>query len=217
MKKLRLTEYLRCFKGLLVLILLTMICTFAPDRAMAHRVTIFAWVEGNKIFTESKFSGGKRVKGGEVTVYDLTGKQLLEGKTDDRGEFSFTIPERTAMKIVIQAGTGHRGEWTIPVDEIEGVVGPGPETTTHGETASKRSEKKLETSGLNLDEIRQTVEQALDQRLKPILKVLVESRESGPTVRDVFGGIGYIVGLMGIAAYFHYRRKSTKDNAKKRE
>ena len=50
MKKLRLTEYLRCFKGLLVLILLTMICTFVPDRAMAHRVTIFAWVEGNKIF-----------------------------------------------------------------------------------------------------------------------------------------------------------------------
>ncbi len=56
---------------------------------MAHKVMIFAWVQGDKIFTESKFSGGKLVKGGDVIVYDLEGNQLLEGQTDDKGEFSF--------------------------------------------------------------------------------------------------------------------------------
>ena len=121
------TKHIRSFKGLFALILLTIICTFSTGPVMAHRVTIFAWVEGDKIFTESKFSGGKLVKGGEVIVYNLTGKQLLEGKTDDQGEFSFKIPKMTGMKIVLQAGMGHRGEWTIPASELGDTPGPDSE------------------------------------------------------------------------------------------
>ena len=195
--------------------LFMMVCVVGADTAMAHRSTIFAWVEGDRVFTESKFSGRRLVKRGDIIVYDLEGNQLLKGKTDDHGKFSFILPKKTAMKIVVQAGMGHRGEWTIPVDEIEGVAGAEAETTTPGETSSKRPEKKVETSKLNLDEIRLTVEEALDQRLKPVLKILVESRESGPKVRDIFGGIGYILGLMGVAAYFHYRRKSAEAERKK--
>ena len=182
---------------------------------MAHRVTIFAWVEGDKIFTESKFSGGKRVKGGEVTVYDLTGKQLLEGKTDDGGEFSFKIPKRTAMKIVLQAGMGHRGEWTIPASELGGGPGPDSEAAEPQKTEARMPEVQTAKSSMSLEQIRRVVEQSLDQRLKPVMKILVESRESGPTARDVFGGIGYILGLMGVAAYFNYRRKTAEIEGKK--
>jgi nickel transport protein len=38
--------------------------------------------------------------------------------------------------------------------------------------------------------------------------MLAESRKQGPTVTEIFGGIGYIIGLMGIAAYFKNRRKN---------
>jgi len=182
---------------------------------MAHRVTIFAWVEGDKIFTESKFSGGKLVKGGEVIVYDPEGTQLLKGKTDNRGEFSFKIPKRTAMKIVLIAGMGHRGDWTIPASDIGGAPEVNSEPAGSQKTGSRRPEEQAATSHISLEQIRQVVEKALDQRLKPVMKILVESREHGPTFRDIFGGIGYILGLMGVASYFHYRRKSAEAERKK--
>jgi len=190
-------------------------CVVWTGPAMAHRVTIFAWVEGDKIFTESKFGGGKLVKGGEVIVYDLTGKQLLEGKTDERGEFSFKIPKKTAMKIVLQAGMGHRGEWTIPASELGGTSEPNPRPTVSQKTGSKMPEVQAAKSSVSLEQIRRVVEQSLDQRLKPVIKILVESRESSPTARDVFGGIGYILGLVGVGAYFNYRRKSAEIEGKK--
>ncbi|MBW2709975.1 MAG: hypothetical protein JRD04_12050 [Deltaproteobacteria bacterium] len=183
---------------------------------MAHRVTIFAWVEGDKIFTESKFSGGKRVKGGAVTVYDLEGKQLLEGKTDDKGEFSFGIPKKkTSLKIVLIAGMGHRGEWTIPASEIGGAPEVNSEPSVRPKPGTGKPGAPAATSHISLPQIRQVVEEALDQRLKPVMKILVESREHGPTFGDIFGGIGYILGLMGVAAYFHYRRKSAEIEGKK--
>jgi len=192
-----------------------MVCIAGIGPAMAHRVIIFAWVEGGKIFTESKFSGGKPVKRGDVIVYDSEGKELLRGKTDDKGEFSFQVPKKTSLKIVLVAGMGHRGEWTIPVSELEDVAGPQTQITTSRKTAPEKSEKQAEVSHLSSNEIRQTVEEALDKRLKPVMKLLVESRDHGPTFRDIFGGIGYILGLVGVAAYFNYRRKSAEIEGKK--
>ena len=197
------------------LILFIMVCIAGTGLAMAHRSIIFAWVEGDKVFTESKFSGGRLVKQGDIIVYDLEGRQLLKGKTDDQGKFSFVVPKKTAMKIVVQAGMGHRGEWTIPVSELKDAAGPQSEITTSQTTAFKKNAKQAEVSHLSSNEIRLTIEEALDKRLKPVMKILVDSREHGPTFRDVFGGIGYILGLMGVAAYFHYRRKSAEAERKK--
>ena len=33
-------------------------------------------------------------------------------------------------------------------------------------------------------------------------RMLVELKEQGPSFRDVVGGIGWIMGLVGLAAYF---------------
>lgn len=204
----------RCKRGF-GLIFFIMVCIAGTGPVMAHRSIIFAWVEGEKIFTESKFSGGRLVKQGDIIVYDLEGNQLLKGKTDEQGKFSFVIPKKTAMKIVVQAGMGHRGEWTIPVSELEDVAGPQTEITTSQKTAPKKTEEQAEVCDATLDDIRQVVEEALDKRLKPVMKILVKSRENRPTFRDIFGGIGYILGLMGVAAYFHYRRKSSEIEGKK--
>jgi nickel transport protein len=47
----------------------------------------------------------------------------------------------------------------------------------------------------------------LDAKLKPVMQLLVETRQSGPSVTDVLGGIGYIFGLIGVAAYFSAKRR----------
>jgi len=85
----------------------------------AHRVNLFARVEGDTVYVESKFSGAKRVYAGKITVSDSEGTELLSGTTDENGEFSFKVPKRAELKIVLEAGTGHRAEWTIAANEIE--------------------------------------------------------------------------------------------------
>ena len=86
----------------------------------AHNVTVFAWVEGDTVTVESKFSGGRRPKNAPIEVYDNAGILLLKGATDDQGKFSFTIPKKTPMKIVLLAGMGHRAEWIISEEDLEG-------------------------------------------------------------------------------------------------
>ena len=85
----------------------------------AHRVNVFAWVEGDTIHVESKFSSGKHVKAGKITVSDAEGTELLTGLTDENGAFSFKVPKKTELKIILEAGTGHRGEWTVAASEIQ--------------------------------------------------------------------------------------------------
>lgn len=178
-----------------------------PGSAAAHKVMVFAWVEGETVHTESKFSGGKPVKEGEILVYDLDGNALLSGKTNEQGEFSFEIPKKTGMKIVIQAGMGHRGEWLLPADEIAPHA-TKTETAVTQETPSGMSEAQTTASSVSLDQIRDVVNHSLDRRLSPVLKMFAESQDKGPTFRDILGGIGYIFGLMGLAAYIQFRRKA---------
>ena len=191
--------------------------------AYAHKVMVFAWVDGNTVFTQSKFSGGKKVKGGKIAVYNTHKKILLEGKTDNEGKFSFEVPEKTTLKIVLYAGTGHRAEWTVPKEDIEEISEEKfskstlkkpqakiPANTISSEPTENRRDEMPQAPqppGPGADEIEQAVEKALDKKLKPVIKMLNESLDRGPTMSEIIGGIGYILGLMGVGAYFHYRRK----------
>ncbi len=187
--------------------------------AQAHRVSVFAWVEGDTVYVESKFSGGRKVKDGLITVTDAGGQELLRGKTDGQGEFSFKIPRRTELHIVLQAGMGHRAQWILPVSDMppagdstgeeaqtQGVQSkPGATGTAVPQSSSAPAAPVL--SGPDAKQIEALVEKALDKKLKPLFKMLAELHQTGPTLGDVLGGIGYIIGLMGLAAYMRYRKK----------
>ena len=177
----------------------------------AHNVNIFAWVDGDRVYTESKFSGGRKAKNATVEVYDNQGNKLLEGKTDENGAFAFTIPQKTSLKVVLIAGMGHRGEWTLPLDEIAPGMSQQPALDMRAEIESPQVSESPQPmkplSGPSAEEIQSVVEKVLDQKLRPLIKLMVESRKQGPSVSDIFGGIGYIAGLVGVAVYFNSRKK----------
>lgn len=54
-------------------------------------------------------------------------------------------------------------------------------------------------------EIEKALEKTLDKKLAPIMRTLAEMREQKVRLTDVLGGLGYIFGLVGIAAYFKRR------------
>jgi nickel transport protein len=187
--------------GVLVLIVsLSLFLGVLP--AEAHRVTVFAWVDGDTVHTESKFPGGREVNEGKIAVFDnVTGEKLLEGQTDAQGAFSFPIPRRTALRIELLAGMGHKSEWIVPAEEIGAAAKSAPVSPA----PAVLPPPPAPASGQDMEAV---LERVLDRKLQPLVRMVVDLRQQGPTLKDVFGGIGYIFGLVGVGAYFHYRRKS---------
>ena len=78
-----------------------------PPAAQAHRVNIFAWTEGPQVVAECGFSGGNKVRQGQMTVFDaVTGAKLLEGRTDDQGVFRFAIPDAGRVHVTKRDAAG---------------------------------------------------------------------------------------------------------------
>lgn len=87
--------------------------------ALAHKVSLFAYAEGGKIYTESYFSDGKAVAGGKVMVYDSQNQLLFEGVTDKDGVLSFDIPKVDDLNIVLNATMGHKNNFKLKKSEVE--------------------------------------------------------------------------------------------------
>ena len=190
--------------------------------AHAHKVSIFAWVEGDMVHTQSKFSGGRRVKNAPVEVYDAQGQKLLEGRTDDKGEFTFKSPGRGPLRIVLIAAMGHKAHWTLSAKELGGsaakTASPGsgkPPAPTHPPAPPAAAPAATNLSAAELQAAVQTaVEKAMDKKLKPVIELLVDAQNPDPSFKDIMGGLGYILGLVGAGAYFNYRRRNTGRQAK---
>lgn len=205
----------------LVLALLLVGAGIEPARA--HRVLVFAWAQGDTVHVEAKFGNGKPVRGGAVAVFDPEGAVAAEGVTDDAGEFVFVAPRKTDLTVVLDAGMGHRGEWTVRAEEIaSGDGGNGNETARAASAPAKVESSSAETpaspgtdapesiSAVSLRDVERIVDRALDRKLKPVMGLLLESRETGPGATEIFGGIGYIFGIAGVALWFRSRRPREK-------
>jgi len=172
----------------------------------AHKVNIFACVEGDKVYTESYFNDGKKCIDSKIEVLDNQGNKLLEGLTDEEGEFSFEVPSEDGdLKIVLSASMGHRVEYSISADELRGAAGLIKE-----EPKEPVSLISPETSSVDLKEIQSIIEDTLDEKLKPIMREMREikkSQEDKISPTEIIGGIGYIIGIFGIAAYFLSRKR----------
>lgn len=175
---------------------------FLSMPALAHKVMVFGWVEDGKVKSISKFSGGKRVKGGKIRVYDDSGAQVLEGVTDDNGEFAFDIPDiSSGLKLELEAAMGHKNISLIPADQLG--VAALAETE---EAPVVETEKMPEApSPVQVADVEKQMEKVLDKKVMPLLHSLIE-KEDKPKLSDILGGIGYIIGLAGLFLYLRGRK-----------
>jgi nickel transport protein len=182
-----------------------MVSFFLPGEAGAHRVNIFAWVEGDTVLVECKYPDGREVYEGVIRVLDSAGKELLNGKTNTKGEFSFKAPKQDDLTIVLEAGMGHRADWPLskqdlaPAGESAVPSAPAPKTEAPSPAAKESAPGAASPLPAGID---QAIEKALDKKLAPVMRMLAEMREQKVRLTDVLGGIGYIIGLVGVAAYF---------------
>ncbi len=209
--------------GMVALLFLVLL----PVAAQAHKVLVFAYVEGGEIVTESGFPGGRPCKACTVTVRDAgSGTVLLEGVSGDDGIWRFPLTEAATaaeqgLEIILDAGEGHRATWKLAPEEYRkagGTAAPATPAAEHatqdiGESPPSQGEQPALSNGERLREldsdalmaaVREEVADVLSRELAPIKRELRQARE--PDLRDILGGIGYLVGLAGLLAYAKSRR-----------
>jgi nickel transport protein len=192
----------------------------------AHKVNVFAYVQGETVVVEGFFSGKAKAMDCQVEVLDSGGKVLIQGVTDKQGIYSFPLsalpPLGGDLVLVLNAGAGHRADYTLaagdlpirtdqvqtkdsqavtdgsPPREAQAETGP---STGAGDTAAK--------AAVNL----KAVEELLDRKIGPLSnmlgsqqKLLMEQKDKGASLTEIIGGIGWIFGLFGTAAYFMSRK-----------
>lgn len=204
---------------ILTILFLFSIPVLFPLTAHAHKLRIFAWSEGDVIYGETAFSGNRQPKNAEITVQDAVSHAvLLTTRTDDLGKFSFTVPEQAILKhsdllLVVNAGEGHRGEWPLPASEYLVLSAPTKiakiknSTSTTEQLSPSPPADPEKTVSVDEQLLRRIVDEELDKKLAPLKHMLAESRDNSPGLRDILGGIGYILGLAGLFAWIKNKQK----------
>jgi len=189
--------------------------------AFAHKLNMFAYVEGDEIFAEAYFTDGKKAKNSAITIFGPDNKQLLQGISNEDGQFTFAIPQQSDLRITVNAGMGHQAEYLLLKDEFseESESALTTSITTASESVNDNdndnsdiqhtephTEPPRVTTNLDNDAIRAEVERAVGKAIKPLMRELSTMRAE-KSLADIIGGIGFIFGLFGTAMYFKSRQQ----------
>lgn len=202
-----------------------------PGRGLAHRVNVFAYVEGDTVHVECGYSRSDRVRFGAIEVKNAaTNEVYLSGKTDEKGNFSFAVPEparkaKADLLVVLRAGEGHGNDWTVKAGEYltAGPAGTSANTVAAVPDAVPPARQDAGVSGgragpaatpaassvappVAAADLEAVVEAAVEKKIAPLRQMLLEEREKGPGMAEIMGGIGWLVGLAGILAYAGRRK-----------
>ncbi len=208
--------------------------------AMAHKLTVFAAVQGKKVTGEVYFRGGAPARNARVGVLGPADEKLGETTTDEDGHFAFVPRVRCDHRLVVTAGEGHAAEFTVAADELprglpaapagtETAVAPGasrtgvppvrapsPGSPVTGETPVLLDPPKTGGTPVLLPPAAGESIAELADRLEGLQTQVVKLREDlvhyedRIRLHDVLGGIGCILGFMGLVFYFLGVRRREK-------
>jgi hypothetical protein len=104
----------------LAVVLLPLSFVLCPSSfAFAHKlnagaVLLPAW----QVQVEGWYETKEPASNAAVRVLDAAGKRIMEGTMDDRGIFIFSYENVQFLRIVINAGGGHRAEVNLEADQM---------------------------------------------------------------------------------------------------
>lgn len=177
-------------RNLLLLLLL------APAPAGAHQLHLFAFAEGSRVEGSVYFAGGIPATAARLEVRGQNGDTLPAPTVDAEGRFRFDIRRRQDYRLSADTGDGHRAQWTLPASELAADLPPAAGVAP---TASPRPEAA--TAELTLEA---RIERAVARQVRPLREQLI-GYEERVRLHDILGGLGYILGLTGVALWWRRR------------
>ena len=217
--------------ALILLLAVLLVCGVAH----AHKVNVFAYVDADVIRVECSFSKSQRVVNGKLVITDRETDSLVhEGVTDAQGYYAFRpadvfLQTGHGLTIVLQAGEGHQDTWEVTPQELQALapagsssssstapaplLASGPSTMLSPPTTTSIPEKTASPAvahTMSHEELEALIGRVLDAKLAPIKQSLIRQEASEPRLQDILGGIGWILGLVGLATFIKCRKPSSR-------
>ncbi len=188
-----------------VSLLLIAALALAAAPAWAHRVNVFAYLEGNQLKGEGYFPGGAKAEGCKVELVDQGGKVLAQTVTDKQGAFTLPKPKAAPpLTLILYAGGGHRATYKLTAADL----GQSPEKTPPAPAPAASPAAAGTKAAVDPAQLQAVVERALDRKLAPLRAMLARMEaDRGIGVQEVVGGLGWILGLVGLAAWIRCRKQ----------
>lgn len=173
----------------------------------AHNIVSGAYVDGMTVEGEIGFSNGEMASPGvEITITDSNGHSLGTTQTEADGLFSFVASQPVEHIFKANLGAGHVAEIIVAAGDFSNTntsaTTPGTTTTTDRQQTPGSTST---TSTVSATDIERIVRKAVAQQVKPLQKELRAYKEK-MMFRDITGGLGFIFGMFGIAAWLASRK-----------
>ncbi len=142
----------------------------ASAEARAHRLDAQAIFlpDQKKVQIESWFDNGQLARGAKVQVFREDGQLLTEGVLDQEARFTFAVHKAEPLRVVVNAGGGHRKELDIAAEELQ-------------QSLPREAEPPSEA--------------APPQREPPAPVLVGERRDGERRVKDIVIGVGFLLAL----------------------
>lgn len=220
-------------KRMLPFVMACLVILMWSASSLAHGLNVYAWLENDKIIVECNFGKDRPAKDAAVQILDSEyNNVLVKGKTDATGHFVFTVPQVVrdghGLIVDVNAGEGHHNEWKMDASELYSAAAltagfdeaaldaaarnkPGNSVPdhVHVRTVPQNAQNIPMPAGatpLSMEQAKTLINEALESKLGPIRHELAARNAAGPTMAEIIGGLGWIVGMAGIILYFRARR-----------
>ena len=168
-------------------------------------------MEGDSIRGRVSFAGGHSAAAAIIKISDSEGQPLAELSPDDKGEFTYKVSRRIDHLIVADSREGHVARWRVKAEDIV-LASPEP-VEKPARTDDERIDRSIPDAALHdhaaeYDEwIAGNIERAVARQVRPLREQLAAYEEQ-VRLRDIVGGLGYIIGLAGLALWGRCRKQA---------
>lgn len=184
--------------------------------AQAHKLLLSYWFSDGEIVGEVGLSNGTFASAAPIEVSDADGSPITVITSDGDGLFRYRPLEAADHRFYTDLGGGHIARFKVSKEEIE--TG-GRALLSGGDAGIQLAQVgplNLDTSGMTLEQRRAlppsgsaadqaTIKSLIRQELTPLRREIVALREKN-SFQSILGGIGYIVGLFGLAMFWMARQ-----------
>jgi nickel transport protein len=155
------------------------------EPAAAHGLEVSAFAAGDRVEGSVRGSDGGPVAGARIRVMSPARRVLTELESDAQGRFVYRTTAPADLLVRAETLDGHAAEWTLTAAEFAGDPPPRPGSTPD-------------------PDLELMVEQAVARQVRPLREQLI-AHQDRIRLQDLLGGIGYILGLAGLALWWRSR------------
>ncbi len=190
-----------------ILLSLALVLAFAAP-AEAHKLKVFAAIEGDHVGGYGFFIGGGRAQGTQWSASTADGTVIAKGRTNEEGEFGFELTSTPSSDITVILNTeeGHIAQKVLAASRFAGDAGDAAAAESSETAAAVALAPADPSSQPAAAETADLVAAAVQRQVTPLLE-RIEQLDDRMRFTDILSGIFLIVGLAGIGLWARSLRK----------